>query len=252
MNNLRFSIITVTFNSQSTLQDTFDSIRKQCYSNIEYIVIDGSSNDGTVELIKSNLDIIDDWISEPDQGLYDAMNKGINLATGDIIGFINSDDLFCDDLALEKVVKVFEGNSEIDGVYADLYYVNHNNIDNIIREWVSGEQKKFKYGWHPGHPTLYMKRKVYKNFGFFNIDYKLAADFEIMLRFIEKHNIKLFYLPEFFVKMRLGGATNESWNNIFDQNMECIKAFRENGLKVSPILYPFFRMIPKLLQFKRR
>ncbi len=248
---MKISIITVCYNSENTLEDTIQSVKEQSFKNIEYIIVDGNSKDHTLDIIKKNKGIITKWISEPDKGLYDAMNKGIQMATGDIVGIINSDDLFCDDKAIDKVIKEFENNPELDGVYADLYYVDQNNTDRIVRKWVSGKQRKFKYGWHPGHPTLYLKKEIYDKYGLFDLDFKLAADFEIMLRFIEKHKIKIHYLPEFLVKMRLGGTTNESWKNIYDQNLECIRAFKKNELEVNSILYPFYRMVPKLFQFKK-
>ena len=251
---MKISIITVIYNSELTIRDTFDSVLAQTYSDIEYIVVDGFSNDNTVDIIKEYEPKFKGrmhWISEPDKGLYDAMNKGISMATGDVIGIINSDDLFCDKFAIEKIMKVFEENALLDSVYADLYYVSQNNTSKIIRRWTTGKQKSFKNGWHPAHPTLYIKKEVYNNYGSFNLDFKLAADFEIMLRFIEKDKITTYYLREAFVKMRLGGETNKSLKNIYLQNVECIKAFRSNGLKVNILLYPLFRILPKLLQFKK-
>jgi len=251
---VKISIITVIYNSELTIRDTFDSVLAQTYSDIEYIVVDGFSNDNTVDIIKEYEPKFKGrmhWISEPDKGLYDAMNKGISMATGDVIGIINSDDLFCDKFAIEKIMKVFEENALLDSVYADLYYVSQNNTSKIIRRWTTGKQKPFKNGWHPAHPTLYIKKEVYNNYGSFNLDFKLAADFEIMLRFIEKDKITTYYLREAFVKMRLGGETNKSLKNIYLQNVECIKAFRSNGLKVNILLYPLFRILPKLLQFKK-
>lgn len=246
---MKISIITVCYNSGKTIEDTFKSVQSQSYKDIEYIVIDGGSKDNTLELINQYKEIIDYSVSEKDNGLYDAMNKGIEKATGDVIGFLNSDDLFCDDMAVEKVMNVFNENSKIDSVYADIYYVDQNNTDKIVRKWITGKQKTFKKGWHPAHPTLYIKKKVYNQYGGFNLKFKLASDFEIMLRFIEKYKISTIYLPEPLIKMRLGGETNKSVENIFRQNKECIKAFKDNDLKVNSIMYPFFRIIPKFFQF---
>ena len=246
---MKISIITVCYNSGKTIEDTFKSVQSQSYKDIEYIVIDGGSKDNTMELINQYKEIIDYSVSEKDNGLYDAMNKGIEKATGDVIGFLNSDDLFCDDMAVEKVMNVFNENSKIDSVYADIYYVDQNNTDKIVRKWITGKQKTFKKGWHPAHPTLYIKKKVYNQYGGFNLKFKLASDFEIMLRFIEKYKISTIYLPEPLIKMRLGGETNKSVENIFRQNKECIKAFKDNDLKVNSIMYPFFRIIPKFFQF---
>jgi glycosyltransferase involved in cell wall biosynthesis len=229
-------------------------VLNQTYQNIEYIIVDGLSRDTTVDIIQkyeSSFNGRMNWISEPDNGLYDAMNKGIRMAKGDVIGIINSDDLFCDKHAIEKVMQIFAENESLDSVYADLFYVAQNETSKIARRWITGRQKQFKYGWHPAHPTLYIKKEVYNKYGLFNLDFKLAADFEIMLRFLEKYEISTSYIQEAFVKMRLGGETNKSLKNIYTQNVECIRAFRINGLKVNSLLYPFFRILPKLLQFKK-
>jgi glycosyltransferase involved in cell wall biosynthesis len=247
---MKISIITVCYNTEATIEETINSVVAQTYKNIEYIIIDGNSKDATVSILNKHEALITNWISEPDKGLYDAMNKGIQMATGDVIGLINSDDLFCDELAIEKVMNVFNSNPHLDSVYADLFYVEQSNTDAIVRRWVTGEQKKFKYGWHPAHPTFYIKKEVYNKYGLFNLDFKLAADFEIMLRFLEKYKISTYYLQESFVKMRLGGATNQSLKNIYNQNVECIKAFRLNKVKVNAFLYPFFRIVPKFFQYK--
>ncbi len=246
---MKISIITVCYNSGKTIEDTFKSVQSQSYKDIEYIVIDGGSKDNTLELINQYKEIIDYSVSEKDNGLYDAMNKGIEKATGDVIGFLNSDDLFCDDMAVEKVMNVFNENSKIDSVYADIYYVDQNNTDKIVRKWITGKQRTFKKGWHTAHPTLYIKKKVYNQYGGFNLKFKLSSDFEIMLRFIEKYKISTIYLPEPLLKMRLGGETNKSVENIFRQNKECIKAFKDNDLKVNSVMYPFYRIIPKFFQF---
>lgn len=250
---MKISIITVSYNSELTIRDTFNSVLAQTYLDVEYLVVDGNSKDNTIELIKEYEPKFEgrmQWLSEPDKGLYDAMNKGIRMATGDVIGIINSDDLFCDDRAVEKVIRVFEQNKSLDSVYADLYYVAQNDTGKIVRHWCTGEQRKFKFGWHPAHPTFYVRREVYEKYGLFNLDFKLAADFEIMLRFLEKYKITTLYLREPLVKMRLGGETNKSYKNIFNQNVECIKAFIKNDLRVNRVMYPFFRIIPKLFQFK--
>ncbi|NAS11517.1 glycosyltransferase family 2 protein [Poritiphilus flavus] len=248
---MKVSVITVCYNSEKTVESTIRSVENQTYSDIEYIVVDGKSKDGTLAIVKKYPHVVTKWVSEPDNGLYDAMNKGIEMATGDVVALINSDDLFSDDYALEKVMNVFRKNPELDSVYADLYYVAQDDIDNIVRRWKTGKRKSFRSGWHPAHPTFYLKREVYEKYGLFNLDFKLAADFEIMLRFLEKYAISTHYLEEYLVKMRLGGATNNSIKNIIDGNMECLKAYKINDLKVNRVLYPFFRTVPKLLQFTR-
>ncbi len=251
---MNISIITVSFNSCTTIKDTFDSVLNQTYKNIEYIVIDGNSKDNTVSIIKEYEPLFEGrmkWLSEPDNGLYDAMNKGIRMAKGDIIGIINSDDLFCDNDAIKIVVDEFLNKKEINAVYADLYYVSQDNTDKIIRKWKSGVQKSFKTGWHPAHPTLYIKREIYEKFGYFDLSFKLAADFELMLRYFDKFKIKASYLQRSFVKMRLGGTTNKSIKNILKQNIECIRAFKKNEIKVNAFVYPIFRLIPKIKQFTK-
>ena len=248
---MKISIITVCYNSAKTIEKTFKSLESQTYKNIEYIVVDGGSKDNTLEIVQKYKELIFLFVSEPDKGLYDAMNKGIKMATGDVIGLINSDDLFCDSKAVEKVVDVFKKNKNLDSVYADLFYVSQNDTDKIVRRWTTGNQKPFKYGWHPAHPTFYIKKNVYEKFGLFDLSFKLAADFEIMLRFLDKHKISTTYLEEPLVKMRLGGETNKSLKNIYNQNVECLRAFKKNDLKVVKLLYPFFRIIPKFFQFKK-
>jgi glycosyltransferase involved in cell wall biosynthesis len=249
---MKVSIITVCYNRADTIRDTFESVLSQTYSDFEYIVVDGASQDNTVEIIKQYEPLFQGrmhWISEQDKGLYDAMNKGLKKATGEFIALINSDDLICDSHAIEKVVNIFQSDKTLDAVYADIFYVSQKDTSKIIRTWNVGTQKLFRTGWHPAHPALYIKKDVYDKYGLFNPDYKLAADFELMLRFIDRYKIKIDYIPEFFVKMRLGGETNKSLKNIYKQNVECIKAFKENQLPVNPVLYPFNRVLPKLLQF---
>ena len=247
-----FSLITVSYNSSKTISDTIQSVLNQTYNDIEYIIVDGNSTDNTIDIIKEFEPKFNGkmrWVSEPDNGLYDAMNKGIKMTTGEIVGIINSDDLFCDNDAISKVVCRFFTDKLLDGVYADLYYVAQDNTNKIIRKWVSGLQKSFVTGWHPAHPTLYLKKEVYDNFGLFDLTFKLAADFELMLRFLDKYQIQVSYLPESLVKMRLGGETNKNIKNVFSQNIECVRAFNINKIRVNKLIYPIKRLIPKLLQY---
>ena len=194
---MKISLITVTFNSSKTLRDTICSVLQQTYLDIEYILIDGMSNDETVDIIKEYEPRFGKrmcWVSEKDNGLYDAMNKGFRMATGDVVGIINSDDLLAESTAIEKVMKTFTDHRQADAVYADLYYVAQTDTSKIIRHWISGKQRPFKYGWHPALPTFYVKREVYQKYGLFDLDFKFAADFELMLRLIEKEHIKLVQL----------------------------------------------------------
>ena len=248
---MKISLITVTFNSGGTLRDTIQSVLSQTYYDIEYIIVDGHSQDNTVDIIKEYEPLFDGrlkWISEKDQGLYDAMNKGFQMATGDMVGIINSDDLLAEATAIEKVIDCFEGHKDIDCVYADLYYVSQYDTSKIVRHWITGKQRSFSKVWHPAHPTFYVKREIYSKYGLFDLDFKFAADFELMLRLVEKEHIRLFYLPEPLVRMRLGGTTSKNLTNIRKGNIECLNAFRKNGIPVS-VLYPFYRLLPKLKQY---
>lgn len=248
---MKLSIITVAYNSVKTIRDTMNSVLVQSCQDYEYIVVDGASSDGTLDVVREMEPGFQGrlkFVSEPDYGIYDAMNKGIQMATGNIIGILNSDDIFHDNQAVEHILKAFEENPDADAVYADLHYVRQNNTDRIVRKWRTGKQKPFAKGWLPAHPTFYVKRSVYERYGFFNSDYKLAADFEMMLRLVEKHHIKIAYLPMPLVKMRLGGATNRSIKNIIQQDRECVQAFHENGIPVSRF-YLIYRWLPKIKQY---
>lgn len=252
---MKLSIVTATYNSSKTVEDTIKSVLAQTYRNYEYIIIDGFSKDDTLDIVRKYEPLFDGKIkvfSEKDKGIYDAMNKGFQKATGDVLMLINSDDLFARPNALELVVNEFERHPEVDGVYANLYYVSQDNTNNIVRVWKTGEQFSMRYGWLPAHPTFYVKRECYEKFGYFNLNYPLAADFELMLRFVERHKIKLAYLPEYLVKMRLGGATSKNIQNIYRQDVETIKAFNENGLPGGNIMYLFWRYLPKIKQFFRK
>ena len=235
----KISIVTVTYNSASTLRDTIESVLAQTYQNIEYIIVDGLSKDNTMDIVREYEPKFNGrmrYVSERDSGLYDAMNKGFKIATGEVVGLINSDDLLAEPTAIEKVMRCFENNQNADAVYADLYYVAQYDTSKIVRYWKSGKQRPFKYGWHPAHPTFYVKKEIYQRYDTFNLKYKLAADFELMLRLIERYKIKIVYLPEPLVRMRLGGATSKNWKNIRKQNLECMQAFKDNKLPVLPKL----------------
>jgi glycosyltransferase len=247
---LKISIITVVYNSVDTIQHAIDSVLGQSYDNIEYIVVDGASKDGTLEVLEKNKNNIDVLISEQDNGIYDAMNKGLDVATGDIIGTLNSDDFYASNNIIQKVANLF-GTKQVDSIYGDLIYVDAKNIDRVIRYWKSKpfQEGLFQKGWHPAHPTFFVKSEVYKKYGKFNTDLKIAADYEIMLRFLEKYQISSYYIPEVLVKMRLGGESNRNIKNIVKANMESIKAWKLNGLKVNPA-FVFLKTFRKILQYK--
>lgn len=242
------SIITVCYNSEKFIKHAIESVLNQDYPNIEYIIVDGGSSDNTLNIVKSYGSKITKIISEPDKGIFDAMNKGISLASGDIIGMLNSDDLYLDNKVISKVVESFKTYA-CKIIYGDLVYVKKDDINCIVRRWITKEYKQaaFKKGWHPPHPTLFVTKDTYELFGNFKLKFNLAADFEIMLRFIEKEKLKSYYLPQTLVKMRMGGASNKGIKSIFRQNIDCYKAFEENGIDVS-ILYPIYRLIPKIKQ----
>ncbi len=249
---MKVSIITVCYNSKEHIKDAIESVLNQSYKDIEYIIIDGASTDGTVEVINSYNDKISKFVSEKDNGIYDAMNKGLALATGEIVGIINSDDFYIDNTIIESIVNEFK-KSNIDVLFADLIFVDRENIEKQVRYWKSKEyvEGSFFKGWHPSHPTFFVKNEFYKRFGLFRTELKLASDFELMLRFIVKHGAKTFYFNKASVKMRMGGASTKGFDNFIKQNMEVYKSFKLNNLKVS-IFYPVLRIVPKILQFLKR
>lgn len=228
---MKVSIITVVYNNVSTIKDAIESVLSQSYHNIEYIVIDGASNDGTVELIQSYQNKIAHFISEKDSGIYDAMNKGLKLASGEIIGILNSDDFYLSNNIIEKVVENFCAYN-VDSVFADLIYVNSKNLNKVVRYYDSSyfTPSKFGYGWMPAHPTFFVKRDIYERYGYFKTDYKIAADYELLVRFLSKYQISYFYLKMPLVKMRLGGVSTMNLRSTFILNKEILRACSENGI----------------------
>jgi glycosyltransferase involved in cell wall biosynthesis len=226
---MRVSIITVCFNSAATIADTIRSIQNQAYRDIEHIIIDGVSTDNTLEVIQST-NFKGRIISEKDSGLYDAMNKGIRMATGDIVGILNSDDFYPDDDVIVDVVNHFS-KQPCDAVYADLDFINTSKPKKIVRKWRSGHYKyeKFNFGWMPPHPTFFVRKEVYENYGVFNTGLKSAADYELILRFLYVNKIKAVYLPRVLVHMRSGGVSNRSFSSRLKAHMEDYKAWRING-----------------------
>lgn len=244
---MKISLITITFNSEKTLQDTIDSVSKQKYSNIEYIIIDGNSTDNTIKIIKSNLNVISKWISEPDDGIYDAMNKGIKMATGDVIGILNSDDTFHSDESLMKIAGAFIENDP-DCTFGNLNYLNTNGV--VTRKWRSKsyEQGIFEKSWTPAHPTFYCKRIIYEKFGLYKTDYEIAADVELMFRLLEVNKIKSYFIDEVLIDMLEGGVSNSGLSSTFTIIKEMRRAFSENELKLPILKYTFF----KVLKLKER
>ncbi|MAC42262.1 MAG: glycosyl transferase [Pelagibacterales bacterium] len=242
----KISIITICYNAEKTISKTLDSIKNQSYQNYEHIVIDGGSSDKTLELVKkANISI--KIISEKDGGIYDAFNKGLKIASGDIIGFLNSDDIFHEKDSLKKILDSFD--DDIDCVFGDLIYSNIKNETKRI--WKGSKFKKgtFKKGWMPAHPTFYCKRSIYEKYGFFKEEYKIAGDFELMLRFLEKHNIRSKYIPETLVNMKLGGISNRDIGNILIILQEEFKAFKQSNISLNKFFYILHKS-KKIKEFK--
>ncbi len=231
---IKVSIITVCLNSDQTIEDTVKSVFNQSYKDIEYIVVDGASTDGTLDLLMKYRNQIHNYISESDKGIYEAMNKGLKLASGDIIGILNSDDFYYDSDVVKMVAEIFS-NNDIDCCYGDLEYVDYHNTDEVVRKWTSRPYTPglFRKGFHPPHPTFFAKKELFEKYGYFNLDLDISADYELMLRFMERHGAKSFYIPHVFVKMRSGGASNRNLKQIIKANWQCYKAWRINGFEVS-------------------
>jgi glycosyltransferase involved in cell wall biosynthesis len=255
--SMKVSIITVSYNSAKTIGDTISSVRKQSYNNIEYIVVDGNSTDGTIEIVRQFVDAMQDasqgvvtkFLCERDKGIYDAMNKGLALATGDIIGVLNSDDFYCSNDVLENVVRAFE-EKETDCLYGDLNYVDPVDTSKIVRKWRSGAyfRKNFLKGWMPPHPTFFVKKSCYARLGTFDTQFKSAADYELMLRFLFKESCSAQHLPKVMIHMRAGGVSNVSLKNRIRANREDRLAWKINGLK--PKWFTLLRKpLSKLIQY---
>ena len=236
MNSL--SIITATYNAKATLRDCLRSIQKQTVS-VEHIIVDGMSTDATLDIAREHSNSLTQIIAEPDSGLYDAMNKGLKRAGGDIIGILNADDFYPATDTLAKVMQVFD-DPQVDACYGDLLYVDACNTKKIMRTWRSGSftPAKFYWGWMPPHPTFFVRRFVYKKYGLFNLELGSAADYEIMLRFLVKYRLHTAYLPEVLVKMRTGGISNASIKNRLLANKMDRKAWKVNNLKPYPWTIP--------------
>ena len=246
---MKVSIITITYNSAETVEDTIQSVLSQDYPNIEYIIVDGASKDDTMAIVNRYRDKIATIISEPDKGIYDAMNKGVHAATGDIIGILNSDDFYADNSVISDIVKAIQQDNA-DACYADLVYVDRTATDRVIRSWKSGEYRHgdFLRGWMPPHPTFFVKRSWYERHGLYSLQLKSAADYELMLRFIHKHGVSMAYLPRVITKMRAGGQSNITLKNRWKANQEDRLAWKMNGLQPG-FLTLVRKPLSKLLQY---
>lgn len=231
---MKISIITVCYNSAQTIADTLRSVRGQTYGNVEHIVVDGLSKDHTLEVVAAEGMHVAKVVSEADKGIYDAMNKGIQLTTGEVIGFINADDFYAAPDVLARVATVFS-DASVDACYGDLCYVKQEDTSVLVRYWRASEfhPRAFEAGWCPPHPTFFVRREVYQRCGDFDLSYKIASDVELMMRFLEVKKIRSKYIPAVLVKMRMGGTTNKNLSNVIRQNKEILRALLAHGLSAS-------------------
>ncbi len=245
--SLKISVVTACYNSEATIAHAISSLKSQTWSMIEHVVIDGASSDKTQSIARATLGDGDVFLSEPDQGIYDALNKGIGRSTGDVVGFLHSDDFLAHDDVLARVVACFEQG--FDAVYGDLQYVDAGDPSRVIRNWVSGEfqRDRLKLGWMPPHPTFFMKRQLYKKLGVFDTQFRIASDYDSLLRYLGDLTVKVGYIPEVLVKMRVGGASNGSIKQILRKSKEDIAAMRKNG--INPFIALPYKNVSKLPQF---
>lgn len=247
MPDLKISLITVSFNAESTIECCIQSVLAQAFKNVEYIIIDGSSTDNTLQIIHKYKQHIQLLVSEPDKGIYDAMNKGIKMASGDIVGMLNADDAFAYNGALSDIALLFN-KQNCDVVYADLDYIDRQG--KVIRKWRSGEYTpgKFNWGWMPPHPTFYCKKELYQQFGLYSLKYGTAGDYELMLRFMHKNPINACYLNKVIINMKIGGISNKNFNNRVKGLLFDLTAMRNNGIK-APLFGLLFKPIRKISQY---
>ena len=250
---MKISVITVSYNSAATIADTMHSVARQSHPDIEHIVIDGGSTDATLALVAEHGKRVTTVVSEPDRGIYDAMNKGLARATGDVVGLINSDDFYASPDALARIASTF-ADPTVDLVYADLCYVAQDDVKRTVRYWRSNpfEPGLFARGWAPPHPTLFIRREFFARFGNFDLAFPIAADMELMVRFFEVHRLRSRHLPEVLVHMRTGGTTNRSVQNIVQQNREIWRALNKHGLAASPLRFAIGKLLSRGRQFVTR
>ena len=244
------SIITPVLNAEATIEDTIKSVLGQSYANIEYIIVDNGSTDATLKIIEKYKHNITKLAFETQKGIYTTMNKGLSLASGDIVGILNSDDFYVNNSIVETIVKVMS-EKKVDACYGDLVYVGRYDTDKVIRYWRSSQYHEglFDKGWIPAHPTFFVKRWVYDKYGVFDSSLPVVADHELLLRFMYQHKIKTYYVPQVLVKMRLGGLSNNNILNIFKQNLAIIKTLRKNKIKVFLPLFFVNKFMERLKQF---
>ncbi len=248
--SLKISIVTTTYNAATTLESCMHSVLGQDYPNIEYIVIDGGSTDNSVQLIKDKAAQFPhiQWVSEPDKGIYDALNKGIAMATGEVVGFVHADDMIADEHCISAIAAAFEAHG-VDGVYGDLHYVEAAKPNKRVRNWKSCDFKPelLPQGWMPAHPTLYLKTAVYRKYGDFDTSYHIASDYEFMLRIFKQQALRFYYLPKTLVKMRTGGVSNRNFKNIIQKSKEDLRALQAH--KIGGLWTLWLKNSSKLQQF---
>jgi glycosyltransferase len=248
---MKISVITAVFNRVATVEDAINSVQSQS-GEIEYLTVDGMSSDGTSAAIEKHSSSIDRCIREPDQGIYDALNKGIENSTGDVIGFLHADDILASQSVIEHVRTKFE-TGDYDAVYGDLVYVRSENADKVTRFWKAGayDRRKFRWGWMPPHPTVYIRKEIYEKFGGYRTDIGSGADYECMVRLMYRHNIRVGYIPKILVKMRVGGESNASIGNRVNANEADRQAWLQNEL-APPFGIRFTKPLSKIPQFFTR
>lgn len=245
---LKISLITVCYNSEETILETLRSVMEQDYPALEYILVDGGSSDGTLGLVRPYLGRIAHFVSEPDHGIYDAINKGIRLATGDVVGLLHADDTFGAADVLSKIAETFE-HSQADCVYGDLVYVSRGRSEQVVRYWKSGQYRpsRLRFGWMPPHPTFYTRRVYFEKFGVYDSYYRIAADYDLMLRFLGRFSLRAVYLPKVLVRMKTGGASNRSFKQLIIKYKEDLKALKSN--EIGGIFSLILKNVSKIYQF---
>ena len=249
---MKISVVTACFNSGATIAHTLRSVAAQTHPEVEHIIVDGGSSDATLAIVAEHRERVSKLISEPDRGVYDAMNKGIALADGDVVGFLNADDEYADAQALADVAAAF-ADPTVEACYADLVYVDRENGDRIVRYWQSQDFRPglFRRGWMPAHPTFFVRREVFARFGGFDLRYRLQSDFDLCMRLLEVQRIQSKYIPRVLVRMRMGGMSNNSFRNILRGNLEAYRACRNCGMRVTP-LFIVRKLLSRLPQFFAR
>lgn len=250
---MKITIITVCYNSEKTIEQTLQSVLSQGCEDLEYIVVDGKSKDSTINIVERYKSGIAKFLSEPDKGIYDAMNKALAMATGEVIGILNSDDFYQDNEVLKEVVSHFDADPDLDILYGNLVYVDDEDLEKVVRKWESFPyySRFFDDGYSPPHPTLFLRSRVYQRAGLFEPKYKTAADYVFMLRLFKKYSFKSLYVDRWMVRMRMGGASNKSIRNVLEANREIIRGWKDNGLK-APLFFLIIKSYKRLKQFWKK